>query len=201
MEVEQYHLALQVCEMAQLTFIIGQRNIEHTSLCHLAGVNGLALLFFHDALVLHTLNGDIVQVLSAFGMGVVSVPTGGNGSKHLDIVLITAGVEEQPVAEGLEQREITVGLHRLLEDIVSLDVLFVEIDEFQDTVVGLVHTQCSVLLDGHRPLVQTDLLQGQFLDFLTIVRTTHLIVCGHLRILCLDGYGLCGVDADIDDLI
>ena len=134
-------------------------------------------------------------------MGVVSIPTGGHGGKHLDVVLIAAGIEEQPVAEGLEQGKITVCLHRLLEDIVGLDILFVDIDEFQDTVISLIHAQIRVLLDGHRPLVQTDLPQGQFFYLLAVVRATDLIVCSHLRILCLDGYGLRGIDTDVDDLV
>ena len=79
-----------------------------------------------------------MQVLAALGMGVVGVPAGSYGSKGLDILLVALRVEDQIVANGLEERKIRVGLHGLLVNIVKLHILFIGIDDLLDAVVGTV---------------------------------------------------------------
>ena len=93
--------------MALLSLVIAQGDVEHARFIHLAGLYlDLLILGVNDALVLHALDGDVMQVLSALSMGVVGVPAGGYGSKSLDVVLIRAWIEDEPVAERLEECEI-----------------------------------------------------------------------------------------------
>ena len=108
MEVEEHHLTLQIRQMTHLAFVVREFDVQHTGLLHPAGFDGLVLLGLYDTLVLHALDGDVMQVLSALGVGVVGIPAGGHGGKDLDIVLVVAGIEEQHVAQRLEQREIGV---------------------------------------------------------------------------------------------
>ena len=49
--------------------------------------------------------------------------------------------------------------------------------------------------------MQVNLLQGEFLDLFAILRTADFVLGGHLRILGLNGDGLRGINAHIDDLV
>ena len=187
--------------MAQLTFVVGQRNVDNTRCLHLAQVDSARLLGLHDAHGLHALDGDVMQVGTALGIGVIGIPAGSHGGKELDVVLVGTGIENQRVAQRLEQGEVGIRAVGLLEDIVRPDVLLVFANHAQNTVVHLVHAQCAVVRHGDGPVGQVNLLQCQFLDFLTVVRTAHLILGGHLRILCLEGHRLCRVDAHVDNLV
>ena len=59
-----------------------------------------------------------MQVLTTFGMRIVSIPTGSNGSKGPDVFFLSAGIEDEPLAERLEEGKIGVGLEGLLIDVV-----------------------------------------------------------------------------------
>ena len=82
-----------------------------------------------------------MQVLSALGMGIISVPTGSYRSEGLDVVLAGAGVEDEPVAKCLEECKIGIGLVGLLENILKLDLIFIGINNFLDAVVDAVNAE------------------------------------------------------------
>ena len=74
---------------------------------HLAGIHiGIGQLVAHDADILHALDGDVVQILASQGIGMIGVPTGGHCGKHLDVVFAHLGIEEQCVANGLEEGKV-----------------------------------------------------------------------------------------------
>ena len=202
-EVEQHHLALQVGEMPHLPLVVSQRDIEHASLSHLAGVDlKIGILSRDDTLVLHALDGDVMQVLPAVGMGVVSVPTGGHGGEGPDVLLLRAGVEDQPVAQRLEESEVGVGLVGLAVDIVLHHVGLIERHEAVDAVADDADAEVGLLLlQGHDLPLQFHLLEGEFANLVAVVRAADGVVRGHAGIFALDLYGLGGVDADVDDLV
>ena len=158
--------------MAHLTVIVGQSDIEHARLLHFAGFYlKILILGIHNALVPHPLNGDVVQVLSTLGMRIIGVPTGGNSRKRLDVVLAGAGIEDEPVAECLEECEVSIRLVGLLENVLVFHILFVGINQFLDTVVDHIHTKRVVLLHGNDLALKSYLFQSQFLDLLAVLRT------------------------------
>ena len=123
--------------MALVTLVVDKGDVENARLLYLAGLYlELLVLSCHDALVLHALNGNVVKILSALSMWVISVPTCGNGSKSLNILLVGTRIEDEPIAKCLEQSEVGVSLVRLLVDIVGLYVLLIFVYDFQDTVVS-----------------------------------------------------------------
>ena len=138
MEVEQYNLTLQISQMTHVTFVIEQSDIQYTSLLNLAGLDlNVGILSLYDTLVLHAFDGNVVQVLSALSVWVISVPAGSNGCKSLDIFLVGTRIENQVVADSLEQSEVGICLVRLFVDIVALNLFLVSVNHALDAVVGL----------------------------------------------------------------
>ena len=201
MEVEQHDLAGQLVQMAQLSLVVVQRNVDESGSLNLAGIDGAGAVSLADAHVLHALDGDVVQVGTALGVGVVGVPAGGDGGIHLDIVLVGAWIEEQHVAQRLEEREIGIRLVGSREDILLLDLVLVLLNHVEDAVVRLVDGELLVVADKDGTALEVHLLEGELLDFLTVVGTADLVLRGHLRIGSLDGHRLGRVDGDVDNLV
>ena len=128
------------------------------------------LLVADDALVFHSLQGDIVQVLTTFGVGIEGVPAGGNSSKSLDVVGILARIEEQRAltvdGDILEQGEIGVCTHGLLEDVVALHVIFVGIYHLLDDGGNGVDAQRRVVGNSLTTRLQTDLAESKLFHLL-----------------------------------
>ena len=195
MEVEQYHLALQVRETAYLSLVVLKCKFDASVYAHLAGINLLLChLVLDDADVLHSLDGDIVEVLATLGARIIGIPTGCYGSKYLHVVLVVARVEDERIhvtqLYSLEERIVSVCLHWLLEDVVGLDVLFVSLehaahDRFDRIVadVRIFYETVDIALESH-------LLKRQLLNLVAVFRTFHFVFETHLRIsrLYLDGF-------------
>ena len=153
MEVEHYHLALQVAQLGHLSTVVDEFDVQNARGVHLVQVYLQVLLALHDADVLHAFKGDVVQVLLAQCVRIEGVPRGGHGGKGLDVVFVLARVEDKHVAQSLEQGEIAARLHGRLEDVVLLDVFLVGFNHLADAVVGGLHAHLSVLLDGQHIIV------------------------------------------------
>ena len=98
MEVEQNHLTFQVGEFACHTLVVLQGEFDDSVHLYLAGIELLCChLILNDAYVFHALYGNVVQVLSAFGIGIVSVPACSYCREYLDVVLVVAWVEDKSV--------------------------------------------------------------------------------------------------------
>ena len=206
MEVEQYHLALEVGETAYLSLVVLKCKFDASVYAHLAGLNLLLChLVLDDADVLHSLDGDIVEVLATLSARIVGIPTGCYGSKYLHVVFVVARVEDKCIHIAqlyrLEERIVSVCLHWLLEDVVGLDVLFVSLehaayDGFDRIVadVRIFHEPVDIALESH-------LLKRQLFDLVAVFRTFHFVFEAHLRIsrLYLDGF--CRIDGKIDGLV
>ena len=132
----------------------------------------LCHLVLDDADVLHSLNGDIVEILATLSARIIGIPTGCYGSKYLHVVLVVARVEDERVRiaqlYSLEERIVSVCLHRLLEDVVSLDVLFVSLkhaahDGFDGIVayVRIFYESVDIALKSH-------LFKRQLLDLVAV---------------------------------
>ena len=198
-EVDDHHLSLQVGQPPCLPVVVRQGDVDDVRHVHLRGIDHHLVLLACYAQVLHPLDGDVVQVLSAHGLGVVGVPAGGHGSEGLDVLSILAGVEDEHVAQRLEQCEIRRGLHRLLVDVVHLHILLIGLDTADDAVLCRRGAEVDVALDVDESSLQVHLLQCQLADGQTVLRTLHLVVGGHRGIFRTDGDGLCRVDAQVDD--
>ena len=206
MEVEQYHLALQVGEAANLTLAVLHGEVDAAVYAHLAGVNLLlCTLVLYDADILHALDGDVVQVLATLGARIVGIPAGSHGSKHSYIVLVVAGIEDERIhvaqLDGLEEGIVGRSLHRLLEDVVHLDVLLVAIEHAGHDDIHRVDAHVRTLGDGVDVVLQNHLLNRKLLDLAAVLRTLHLIFIAHLRIGSLHLDGLRRVDAEVDALV
>ena len=90
-------------------------------------------------------------------MWVICVPACGNGSKSLDVFLIGARVEDKIIANSLEKCEIRISLHGLFVDVIVLYFFLIGIDKLLDTVIGLVHTDGCITLNGDGTALQVHL--------------------------------------------
>ena len=201
MEVEYHHLTFEVAQTADGSFIVWLLNIDDGGGGNLTQFDGLLTPSFQDAHILHALNGNVMQVLSAKGVGVISVPAGGYSGKGLDIFLALARIENQHVTQCLEQGEIRGGHHRLLVDVVTLHIVLEDLHQAHNTVVGGLKTHVIVALQGNGTVLQVDLLLCELLDPVAVLRPLHLVVEAHGRIGGLDFNGFGGIDAEVDDLI
>ena len=199
MEVENHHLALQVGELPHHALVVGQLYVYQVA-CHQFRWVYLYATVLHYPLVLHSLDGDVMKVLTAQRIGVIGVPTGCHGTEHLHVIGVLARVEDECVAQCLEQREIRIRLHRLLIDVVVPDFLLISIHHLTYGVFGCVDSHRRVTANLYCLLLQCHLLQRQFLYLGAVLRTLHCVVRSHAGILSLHGYRLCRVDADIDYL-
>ena len=103
MEIEYDYLSFQISKMTLVSLVVSQCNVENARLHNLTCLDlVLLVLGSNDTLVLHTLNGNIMKVLPTFCMGVISVPTCSNSSESLNILLVSARVEDKPIAKCLE---------------------------------------------------------------------------------------------------
>ena len=104
-----------------------------------------------------------MEVLATLSVRIVSIPTGSHGSKHLDVILVVAWIEQQGVGatylNGLEKSIVGRSLHWSLEDIPGLDVLLVAVDHLSYChvhgvtfhLVFVSHRRvCSLYEDGFR---------------------------------------------------
>ena len=73
-EVEQHHLTAQTGQRLLLTVVVGKTDLEHARLHNLALVNGLRLSGCNDAGIVHTLDSNIVQVLTTQSTRIERVP-------------------------------------------------------------------------------------------------------------------------------
>ena len=123
MEIEQHCLACQVGEAAHIAMVVRQSNLYDIRGVHLRGVDALLAfgeLVLHDSHILHSLDGNVVEVFATKRTGIVCIPACGNGSERLDVFLALTGIEDESLSQSLEQGEIRGCLHRLLVDIVAL---------------------------------------------------------------------------------
>ena len=206
MEVEQHHLALEVGQAACHAIVVRQHDVDDVGLGHLAGVHFQTLLAgFHDALGLHPLDGDVVQVLATQRFGVELVPTGGYGREGTHVVGVGTGIEHHEVGvahhDALEEGKIGVGLHRLFIYIVGEHRGLVLVDKMAHAVFhGLgIEFGCVVYALGLG--LQFHLHQRQFPDLLAVLAALHLVVGGHVGVGGLHGDGLGGVDGEADYLL
>ena len=128
------------------------------------------------------------------------VPTGGYGSKGTHILLVGT-VEQVIAAQRLEQGKIGIDRCRVLVDVVVGNLHLVGIHQLLQCHGDLLPVQIQVVLDGNHPGPEVLLLQRQFLDFLGVHRTLHLVVTGDVGRLCMNGHRLRGVDAHVDNLV
>ena len=206
MEVEQHYLALEVGKIAYHTLVVCQREVDASIYAHLAGINlSLCHLVFHDANVLHALDGDIVEVLATLSVRIVSIPTGSYGSKHLDVILVVAWIEQQGVGatylNGLEKSIVGRSLHWSLEDILGLDVLLVAVDHLSYCHVHGVNSHVWIFGDTVDGSLQVHLLERQFLDGRTVLRTFHFVFVSHRRVCSLYEDGFRRVNREVDGLV
>ena len=205
MEVEQHHLAFQVGKPAYVSLVVGQGNVYHASILHLRGVDGLRLLCLKNADVLQSLYGYVVQVQPALGFRIVCVPACCHGSEHLYVVLVAAWIEYQGcvIAQGhrLEQGEIAVCPHGLLEDVVVLHLLLVYGKNSTDGVANVVGVQSAVGYDAVDIGLQRHLPDGELLYLRAVVRACHLIVRCHGRVGGFHCNLADGVSGNVDNLV
>ena len=95
MEVEHHYLAFERGEALLLSVVVGQCDGDHAEFLHLGGLcrHG-PLVVFHDALVLHALERDVVQVMCALRVRVECVPRGGDCAEDFVVCGIHAWVED-----------------------------------------------------------------------------------------------------------
>ena len=184
-----------------MPLVVKQRYVDEVGLAHLACVYGLCgALVAHDAHVAHTLYGNVVQVLAAQRLRVVSVPARCHCGKGLYVLLAFARVEDEAVAERLEQGEIRRGAHRGLVDIVQLNVLLVSLNHPRYAVARQVEAEVAVAFHGDDAVQQVDLLEGQFLDSGALSRAFHRVARGHRGVRGVHDDALRRVNAQVDYL-
>ena len=96
MEIEQYHLAGEIREAANLSLVVLQGNFNASVYAHLACLNLLlCTLPVNDTDILHALDGDVVQVLATLCSWIVSIPACSYGSEYFHVILVVARVEDE----------------------------------------------------------------------------------------------------------
>ena len=158
-----------------------QGDVYQSCDAHLARVDTVGQrLIAYDTHILHSLQGDIVQIYTALSLRPVRIPTGSDGGIGLDVVSIGTGIEDEALdvaqGESLEEGEVSIRLHGLLEDIVALHIVLIVDQQPLHGHLHTVHTRSGVV--GHRIdlALQGKLQQGKLLDLGTVVGTRHLIL-------------------------
>ena len=180
MKIEHHHLSLQVGQLAKHPTVIRQRDINESGRCHLSGLQHLTLVVLDDSHILHTLDGNVMQVGSAFSLWVVSVPTGGHGGVNFYVFGTRAWIKNQqtavPNVDGLEKSEIRRCLHRLLVDVVHLHFVLIGLYHLLQAVVDGLRIQVQILGNILNLLLQCHLHQREFLNFRAVLRPRHLVL-------------------------
>ena len=200
-EVEQHHFAGKVGQPAHISLVVKQLDIYDIRRVNNRRIHLHSSLLLKHTHILHSFEGNVVQVLATQGIGVIGVPRGGYGSVSLVILAVTAGVEYQLVADCLEQGEIRIRTHRCLVYIVPLNVFLVFIDNPQHAVARKLRTHSDILLQCQKVTHQFLLLKSQFTDLLAVLRAIDGVTRGHGGQRGFHRYRLGRVDTDIDYLI
>ena len=198
-ETQQHHLALQVGEFVLGAVGVGKVDVDDVGLGDLI-LDGTVLDGTDRTRVAHALDGDVVEVLRARGLGVEEVEVRGYGCEGLDILARADGVEDEAAAQTLEQREVGVGLRRVGIDVLHADIVLVVLDEGVDLRTGDAHLGTTVAHEGLDGVLQLDLLQHEVLQTDIVFRALDLIGDGHGGVGGVDLDGLRGVDAQVDEL-
>ena len=186
MEVEHHHLTFQLREPAYIAFVVGQCDVYHACIYHLAFVDGLLLFGFHYAYVFQSFDGYVVKVQSSLRLRIVSVPACSHGGKHLYVVLVASRVKHEHVVVTecyrLEKGEIGVRPHRFLEDIVVFHPFLVLCQYGPYGVSYHVGIKVGVANDIVYGSLQSHLTQCQFLYLGTIIGTFNFVLARHGRV-------------------
>ena len=203
-EVEQHHLALQVGQTALLSLVVRQIDIDDVRHVDKTGIDVRQLSLLQDSNVLHALNGNVMQVLAALGIGIVGVPRRGDGSKHLHILFVGTRIEDERLhlsqAERLEQCIVSIGTHGLGEDVIAFHLFLVSCHHTLHAVANGFDTQVGSCHDGINLALEVHLVQCQFFDLGALVGTTHIVDGRHRGILRIHLDLLGGVYGEIDNL-
>ena len=131
-----------------------------------------------------------MQVLTTLGMRIVSIPAGSDSGKGPDVFFFSTRIEDEPLADRLEESKVGISLVGLFVDVIPHHVVLIDVDQALDAVTDNLNTEGSVLLDGDGLSLQVHLFHRELTDFLAVVRTADGIVGSHSRIFCLDLNGL-----------
>ena len=164
----------------------------------------MCLLVAQNPHIPHPLNGDVVEIEATIRLRIELVPTCGNGSIHLNVLSVVAGIEQQHAHivehDGLEEGKVGIRLHRFLVDVIELHVVLVGRYHLGTTVVDLLLAQVRALLDGVQLVLQFILHDGKLLDFGAVVGAFHLVVGRHRGVGSLEADNLGGINRKVDNL-
>ena len=100
-----------------------------------------------------------MQVGTTGRVGIVAVPAGSHSSKSLDVLTIALRIEEQHIAQSLEQSEVCISLVGLSINVIFLHLLLVLVHQLIDAVVSLLNGQVLIIANGDGTLAEVYLLQ------------------------------------------
>ena len=201
-EAEQHHLPLEVGEAALGAVGVGQADVDERSLHHLVGKEGGNAVVSGRACGArggHALDGNVVEVLRAQGVGVIEVEVRSHGSKGAHVVARADGVEDEAAAQPLEECEVGVGFARVGVDVLEADAVLVRLHEVFNLFPRDAHLGPAVAHKGADSVLQLNLFHHKLLQLHVVVRPFHLIRNGHGGQGGVDADGLRGVDADVDE--
>ena len=165
MKVEQHHLTLQLGERTDITLVVNQFNIDDSRLRHLVGINLHSLLVgSHNTGGFHSLDCDVMQILSTHCSRIESIPTCSNGSKYLNVITVIARIKYQIRTNSLEESEIRRCRLRFLKDIISLHLILIVVNQLGNAVGNNITAERCVLLQTDDRILQCNLLECKSAD-------------------------------------
>src|SRR5574344_27211 len=117
-----------------MSLVVIQWYIDYTGNGNFAGINSLIVLCLYYSGVFHSLYGNIVKILSTKGIWIIGIPTGGYSGKNFDVILVVARIKNQGIANRLEKSIISISFIRLLENIITFYVVFINVNQFCNAV-------------------------------------------------------------------
>ena len=170
--------------------VISKTDLEHARLYDFALVDGLRLSGCNYPSIVHTLDSNIVQVLTTQSTRIERIPRGGDGCKRLHVVGITARVEDEPGTDSLEERKVAAGLFGLLINIVVGQVVLIGLQHVVERVARCHTRHTPVELKGNETPLQFLLLQCELANPGAVFRSADLVIGTDVGPLCMNGHGL-----------
>ena len=177
-EVEHHDLALEIGEATLCAVNVGQVDVDNRSLYNLV-LNGAVVYHLWLARMLHSLDGNVLEVLGAIGLGVEEVEVGGYGSKATYVVACGEGIEDEAASQTLEESEVGVGFAGGCVDILHTHAILILLYQRVDTCLGGAYLGTGVAGKGEYGVLQLALLVYQALECEVVVRPLYLVGCAH----------------------
>ena len=122
-------MTLEVGQLTCYTLVVEECDVDDVCNIEHAGIECGISARLDNTHIFHTLDGDVMEVLTTNSTWMECVPAGGYGSEGLHIVLVSMRIEDEGIliahSNGLEKSEISVRLVWLLVDVVIFYIILV----------------------------------------------------------------------------